>query len=277
MKPFVKGILFIMLITLFNFLFRKGLIASFIPFMLPLNLNFLFLFTLFAVFALLVTKWFAKSDEMRLSDLGISFSRRNHLEFFTGFLVGVLLWGIVSISQSLIAGFSWVLRPDLSMLSLIHGLCFIFIADFGTELYTRGYGLTKFEESFGAKFAIIMMVFFVSLKSFSFNLEGSLLFYTILIPALHTVFFSIIYYKTKRLGASLGLHTGANFVTISVFDLRIEEPHQVIPAGVFKSSADLESLSIHALQLPWVLMAIVLSVVVYIWWVKSKTPSPTVG
>ena len=114
-----------------------------------------------------------------------------------------------------------------------------------------------------------IMVFIVGLKSISFDLPGELLFYSILIPALHTVFFSIIYFKTKRLGGALGVHTGANLVTISIFDLRIEQPSQAIPSGIFQSDADLETLSLTALQLPYVLMAIAFSIAVYFWWIKK--------
>lgn len=270
MKPYVKAILFLVLLFVFDFLTRKGLLGFFLPFSLPNNLNILLLFTVFAVGAWFITKRFAKSDQLSLNDLGISWSRKNGSEFFWGFLIGFFLWGLVSLSQTVLAGFSWELRPGFNALTLIHGLLFIFIADLGTELYTRGYPLTKFKESWGAKVAMVVMVFFVSLKSISFDVEGIALFYTILIPALHTVFFSFIYFRTKRLGASLGIHTGANFVTISVFDLRIEDPTQAIPAGIFQAGADLENLSFHALQIPYVAMAAALSVASYLWWLKGE-------
>ena len=92
--------------------------------------------------------------------------------------------------------------------------------------------------------------------------------YAIVIPVLHVIFFSIIYFKTRRLGASLGIHTGANFITISIFDLRVEQTGQLIPAGVFQSDTSLENLSVHALQMPWVIMALMFSVIVYCWWKK---------
>ena len=270
MKPFIKAILFLVILTLFDFLLRKGLIASFVPVPLPHNLTFLLLFSAFAACAWLTTKWFARSGQITLNDLGVSLSKYNRLEFYYGLLIGVVLWAIVSLSQSVAAGFSWELRPDINFLNLIYGLVFIFIADLGTELFYRGYPLTKFRESFGAKIAIVIMVAFVGLKSFSFHIDGEILLYTMLIPALHTVFFSFIYFKTKRLGGALGVHTGANFVTISIFDLRVEQPGQAIPAGIFQSDVDLETLSLTALQLPWVIMAVVFSVATYFWW-KRRT------
>lgn len=276
MKPFIKAIFFLVILLILDFLFRKGIVTFFFPFKLPQNLTMLFLFTLFAVFSWFITKWFCKTDKVSLSDLGISFNTNNRFEFLYGFIIGVVLWGIVSIAQSSLAGFSWNLRPNFSFINLLYGLVFIFIADLGTELFTRGYPLTRFKDSFGAIGAMSIMVFFVGLKSFSFDLEGELLFYTILIPALHTVFFSIIYFKTKRLGGALGVHTGANLVTISIFDLRTEQPGQAIPSGLFQSDVDLETLSLTALQLPYVLMAIAFSIVVYIWWVKSKNTT-TIG
>ena len=119
------------------------------------------------------------------------------------------------------------------------GLYSFFIADLGTELYTRGYPLARFRDSFGANGAIAIMTLFVAVKSFSTSVDGELLLYTILIPALHTIFFSIIYFKTRRLGGAVGVHTGANFITISIFDLRTEQAGQTIPAGIFQPDVDL--------------------------------------
>lgn len=269
MKPFIKAILFLTLLTALDFLLRKGFVAFLIPFKLPQNFTILFLFTLFAALSWLVTKWFCKKDKITLHDLGISFNTRNRFEFLYGFLIGLGLWAVVSFIQSVSAGFSWVFRPDINLFNIFYGLLFIFIADLGTELYTRGYPLTRFKDSFGEPFAILIMVFFVGLKSISFELHGALLFYSILIPVLHTVFFSIIYFKTKRLGAALGIHTGANFITISIFDMRLEQPGQAIPSGIFQPNVDPETLSLTALQLPWVLMALLFSVAVYFWWAKK--------
>ena len=184
--------------------------------------------------------------------------------------IGIGLWGLVSIAQAYTAGFSWEVRPDFNVLNLLYGLVFIFVADLGTELYTRGYPLTRFKDSFGAMAAIAIMVLMVGLKSISFEMEGELLFYVILIPVVHTVFFSIIYFKTKRLGGALGVHTGANLVTNSIFDMRVTQPDQAIPSGIFQPNAELETLSLTAVQLPYVLMAILFSVVVYIWWRRKE-------
>lgn len=266
MKPYLKAVLFLVILTTLDFLFRKGFIAFIIPIGLPRNFTLLFLFSLFALFSWLVTKWFCASDKIKLQDLGISLDSKNRSEFIYGFFIGVILWAIVSITQSFTAGFSWEFRPNISMFNIIYGLLFVFIADLGTELYTRGYPLKKLKDNFGANLAIIFMVFFVGLKSYSFEAEGELLFYIIMIPALHTIFFSIIYFKTKRLGAALGVHTGANFITNSIFDLRTEQPNQAIPSGVFQSNVDLENVSLAALQLPYIFMALIFSVFVYFWW-----------
>jgi len=270
MKSFLKAILFLVILWIIDFFLRKGLVANFIPFQLPHNFTILFLFSLFAFSSWFITKWFCEKDKMTLNDLGISLDQKNQFEFIYGFLIGIVLWGIVSIIQSYTAGFSWELRANITLYNILFGLLFIFIADLGTELFTRGYPLKKLEDGFGGKAAIIIMVFFVGLKSHSFEAEGELLLYSILIPALHTIFFSVIYFKTRRLGAALGIHTGANFVTISIFDLRIEQPMQAIPSGIFQSSVDLETLSLTALQLPWVFMALLFSIVTYFWWIKYK-------
>lgn len=270
MKPFLKAIFFLAILTLLDFVFRKGLGAFFLPFKLPGNYTILFLFTLFAISGLLLTKWFCKTDKISLKDLGISLDSKNRLEFLYGFLVGVVLWAIVSMMQSYIAGFSWELRSNISLYNILYGLLFIFIADLGTELFTRGYPIQRLKDSFGANVSIIIMVFIVGLKSYSFEVEGELLFYSMLIPALHTIFFSILYFKTKRLGAALGVHTGANFITISIFDLRIEQAGQAIPSGIFQSNVGLETLSLSAIQLPWIFMALLFSLVVYFWWVQKN-------
>lgn len=269
MKSFFKAILFLLLLTALDFLLRKGLLAFYLPFRLPQNTNILLLFTLFALSAWQLTRWFGKSDKMTLRDLGITLSTQNRREFYYGFVIGVVLWAVVSLLQSFNAGFSWELRPDVSLYHVVYGLLFIFIADLGTELFTRGYPLRSFEKSVGSNSAILLMMVFVGFKSYSSQVAGKLLFYTILIPVLHTLFFSIIYFKTRRLGAALGIHTGANFVTISIFDLRPANESQSIPSGVFQSNVDLETLSLTALQLPWIFMAIVFSGIVFWWWKKG--------
>jgi membrane protease YdiL (CAAX protease family) len=266
MKPYVKAIIFLILLIILDFLFRKGFFAFIIPVPVLPNIIMFFLFLLFAICSWLVTRWFCRSDNIGLNDIGVSWSKANRFEFFIGFIVGAGLWALVSLVQAFTADFSWNLRADPTLFNLLYGLIFIFIADLGTELFYRGYPLTKFKDSFGYTMAIVIMVLFVGLKSFSFEVEGELLLYSMIIPALHTLFFSIIYFKTKRIGACLGIHTGANFITISVFDLRIEQPHQAIPAGIFEPSIDVNSLSLTALQLPWIIVATVLSAAVYYWW-----------
>jgi len=272
MKPLLKTALFLGILSLLDFLFRKGLLGFFIPFDLPLNANIMLLYSIFALLAWWLTKKFAASDHLKLNDFGINWKSKNRYDFLLGLLLGIFLWGIVSLLQSYIAGFSWQLRENISLLHVIYGLVFIFIADLGTELFTRGYPLKTLEQNYGSEHAISLMVAFVSLKSFSFQAQGELLLYTILIPALHTVFFSILYFKTGRLGAALGLHTGTNFVTISIFDLRTPQIKQAIPSGIFQSDTALDQLSLTALQLPWVVMAFLFSLVLYFWWQKPKSP-----
>ncbi len=247
------------------------MVGFLIPNIVSQNVLMLILFALFATLSWFTTKWFCKKEKKGLSDLGISFNNKNRFEFLYGLLIGIGLWAIVSIAQSFTAGFSWRLRPDFNMFNLLYGLFFIFIADLGTELYTRGYPLMRLKDSFGSMWAMVIMVFFVGLKSFSFEVEGEFLLYTIMIPALHTVFFSLIYFKTKRIGAALGVHTGANLVTISIFDMRITQEGQTIPSGIFEPDVALEMLSLTAVQLPYILMAILFSIAAYFWW-RRKQP-----
>ncbi len=267
MKPYVKAFLFLAVVTVFEYAFRKGIVP--IPIPLPPGYAPLLLFTLFALFAWLATKWFSRSDELKPRDFGISFSKGNQRDFFIGLIVGIGIWAVVSLIQSTSAGFDWVLRTDISMYNILFGLVFIFIADLGTEIYTRGYPLTKLSESFGPIIAIAIMALFTAIRSYSFGLDSEILMYVILIPAIHVVFFSFIYFKTKRLGGALGVHTGANFVTNSIFDLRETHEGQVIPSGIFEANMPLENLSLTALQLPYVIVGVLFSAVCYLWWKKD--------
>ena len=268
MKHWLKPISFLAIMLVLDILFRMGIIAFLIPIPLTPSFSAFILFALFAVLGLFITNWFAKKDRMHLSDVGITLDSKNRRDVFFGFLIGVVLWTVVSLAQSWTAGFSWNLQSEISILNLVHGLIFIFVADLGTEIFTRGYPLTRLRNQSGSFVAITFMVFFVGLKSYSPNVNGELLFYTMLIPALHTIFFSIIFFKTKRLGGALGVHTGANFATISLFDLRPEQSTMLIPSGLFRADVDFETISINALQLPYVVMAVIFSVAVYLWWRK---------
>ncbi len=62
------------------------------------------------------------------------------------------------------AGFSWILKPNIRFFNIFYGLVFIFMADLGTELFTRGYPLTKLKDQFGGITAITIMVFFVGVN-----------------------------------------------------------------------------------------------------------------
>ena len=270
MKAFVKAIAFLLLLTFLDFFLRQGLILQLFPLPLPKNPTIFLLYSLFAGAAWFYSRRFCKREGSEFKDLGIAFDASNRTDFYIGLLVGIVLWALVSIIQAFTAGFTWELRPEISLFNILYGLLFIFVADLGTELYTRGYPLTRCKDSFGATKAILIMTIFVGLKSYRPSLESELLVYSILIPALHTIFFSIIYFKTKRLGAGVGVHTGANFVTISIFDLRSEQAGQPIPSGIFQPNTELEALSINALQLPWVIVAGAFSIAVYFWWAKEK-------
>ena len=42
-----------------------------------------------------------------------------------------------------------------------------------------------------------------------------------------------------------------------------------IPSGIFQANKSLESLSMSALQLPWVIMALIFCIIVFFWWRKN--------
>jgi|GEM_PF-2576211 len=270
---FKNAIVFLLLASGLDFLFRKGFLAYLIPSPLPKDLTVMVFFALFAAAVWWLSRGFAKRDQMQVQDLGIDFKKQNRRDFFLAFVLGIMLWALVALSQAYFAGFTWTLREGFQITSLVHGLLFIFIADLGTELYMRPYPLSQLENGWGGKIAIGILLLFELIKSLAYNVGEELFLYAVIIPVLHVGFFSIIYLKTKRIGAPLGLHTGANLVTISIFDLREEQAGQAIPAGMFRTQADLETLSVEALQLPWVIMASLLLGLSYIWWRRSlNTP-----
>ncbi len=266
----LRAVFFLIILLVLDIALRKGLIIHFLPLPLPQQFIGLISYLAFALLALYLTQKFGQKDGMSLKNLGVSVSNQNRKDFGWGMIWGIGLWGTLSVIQGFTAGFSWIIRPDFSVLGVLYGLVFIFIADLGTELYYRGYPLTKLKDGYGHKVAIVIMVLFVGLVSYSPRVEGELLLYVMLIPALHTLFFSIIYFKTGRLGAALGVHTGANFVTLSIFDLRPAQVGQSIPSGIFQPNVDINTLSLTALQLPWVILAIIFSAVVYFWWKGAR-------
>lgn len=271
MKQVYKTILFLVLLWICDVLLRAGLIAHLLPFLpIPPQIGGLLYYCLFVAIALWLTVLFGRWDHVRFSGLGISLGRSNRLDFFVGLLIGVIFWGMISYCQSLFGNFTWALKDDILISSLLYGLFFIFIADLGTELFTRAYPLTRLRDVFGPTLAIVFMSIFVGVKSYSGQVSGELLMYSILIPVLHTVFFSIIYLRTQRLGGALGVHTGANFVTISIFDLDGEQPGELIPHGFLQADVDMSLLSIHDLQMPYVVGAILFSILVFYLWPKDR-------
>lgn len=270
MKPYLNALAFLLLAWILEFLFRMGLLLHIFPLELSGEIGGFSMFACFTVLLLLLTHFMAKKDASSLSQLGINFKRRNRLDFLWGCIAGIVLWAVVSQVQAYSAGFTWEIRPSFQPVNLLLGFFFIFIADLGTELFYRGYPLTELDKSWGAPISIGVMVAFVGLKSFSPNLELDLQLYTMIIPALHTIFFSIIYLKTKRIGGALGLHTGANFVTISLFDLRHDNDAQFIPSGWLQPDTTLDDLSLNALQWPWIAMPILLSIFLLFFFSNKK-------
>lgn len=264
-----KAILFLFLLWLFDVLFRAGLIGHLFSIPIQGKMGGLIMYTLFAGMAWGATRLFCRWDQIRFADLGISLGRNNRREFWFGLLVGIIFWAIISYFQGLISGFSWTIQEDILIPNLLFGLLFIFVADLGTELFMRGYPMIRFREAYGPPVAIFLLSLFVGLKSLSPNLSGELLGYAILIPVLHNVFFSIIYLRTKRLGGSLGVHIGANFVSICIFDLDGEQAGELIPHGFIQPDRAIEELSMHTLQLPYVIGAVIFSVLVFYFWPTS--------
>lgn len=267
-----KAILFLLLLWLFDVLFRAGFIGFLLPIPIQGKIGGLMMYSLFVGVAWGATRFFCRWDQVPFATLGISLGRDNQREFWVGLLVGITFWAIISYIQSWTSGFSWTIQEDVLISNLGFGLLFIFVADLGTELFTRGYPLMRLTKAYGPTSAILLLSLFVGLKSFSPNLTGELLFYTILIPVLHTVFFSIIYLKTGRLGGALGVHTGANFVSICIFDLDGEQAGELIPHGFIQPETAIEELSMNALQIPYVVGAVLFSALVYFWWPGSLLP-----
>lgn len=143
MKPFLKAFFFLLVVWIFDLLLRMGLILHFIPFQLPSNFTLLVLFLLFVLVSYFITRWFCKKDHIKTKDLGTNYDLKNRLDFLYGFIIGFVLWAVVSLLQLWMAGFSWELRTNISFYHIIYGLIFIFIADLGTELFTRESSFSK--------------------------------------------------------------------------------------------------------------------------------------
>lgn len=264
-SPFIKALSFLAILTILDFLFRKGIFFQIIPVPLPQYIVGLVIYGLFALLALFITSKFCQLDSLSLKNIGISLDKSNKREFAYGLLIGTIVWSVVSVSAAFFSGFWWELHLNNVILNITMGLLFVFLADLGTELYVRGYGLTQLKNRFGIVIAIILISLFVGFSSFSANSPTDLMIYAMIIPALHAVFFSIIYFKTGRLGGALGLHTGGNFATISLFDFSGDQSGSLILPGLFHPDSSLEGLSIHAIQLPFIIAALILIAVVYFW------------
>ena len=124
-----------------DILLRQGYAAFLIPVKLPQQVFTFGCYALFALLALFITFLFSRMDKTSLPELGIVTDKKNRIDFFYGFLIGVFLWTLVSLFQSLWAGFDWQLVTEIDFTALLYILVFIFIADLGTELFTRGYPL----------------------------------------------------------------------------------------------------------------------------------------
>ena len=159
MKSYLKASFFLVIVYILDLILRKGMIPIPLPF--PSHLSYLILYALFAILVWFITKRFARSDGQSLSDLGVDFRWKNRRDFLWGLAIGIIFWGAISLIQAWIADTKWIVRPGVSLFSVIYGFVFIFLADLGTELYFRAYPLTKFKENYGSGLAILIMTIFV--------------------------------------------------------------------------------------------------------------------
>ncbi len=259
------AIVFLLLMAGLSWLMRTGGVLMFLP-ALPQPYTLYALYGLFAVAALLITAWFCKRDGLSLRQLGIGVDRNNRRDFVWGLLIAIALWGAMALVMTVTAGIRWQWHPEFLFPNLIIGLVFIFVADLGTEVAYRGYGLTRLSQGIGPWPAILCIAVFVGLQAYSPGRQESMQVYAMLIPALHAVFFALLYLYTGRLGASVGLHTGGNLASISLFDFDGNVPGQLIPAGVFQPGETVMTNSAHAIQLPFVITALLIILALVLLW-----------
>lgn len=260
----IKAFSFLAILSVLDMTLRDGVLERLFGDVSSTFLLAFVFYSLFAALALTITVWFCRWDGIRLKTLGIGLDRTNRRDFLCGLVLGVIVWSLVSFTVSASAGFSWEFQLGNALINMWIGLIFIFIADLGTELYVRGYGLTGLKTVFGPYVAIAAISTLVGLRSYSPSVPSETLFYVVLIPTLHAILFSIVYFKTGRLGASVGIHTGGNFATISLFDFGRK-------GGLLHPDIDIQALSIHSIQLPFVAAALLLIVFVCVWTPAAAT------
>lgn len=161
-------------------------------------------------------------DRRRLSSVGFPYHGKIWKEILLGFLIGVLMIGIVGGTELAVGALKLNLRSNFSVPLFLRnfGLSFLFFGYFaiGEELLFRGYPFQAFIEGMGSVGAIVLMsVVFGLLHLMNPSASAVSTINTVLAG----VWLSIAYLKTRTLYFPFGMHFSWNFVQSFIFSLPV--------------------------------------------------------
>lgn len=203
-KYILKAILFCIVFTGFLFLF------SFAKNFLPGNYERLAHGIIGILAALLTTALFLKFDRKQFSAIGLTFENKTLVKFFAGFIVGIIIMGL------LVTGVLYSSNVSVKLNSEGRALYFFLVTlpliplAFMEELGFRAYPLRLLQDTIGIRLCIIITSILFALYHIANGWTIASSFYG---PAVWGLLFGLAAVYSKGIAMPTGIHYAANLTT----------------------------------------------------------------
>ena len=203
-KYIFKSILFCVVFTglLVVFSFAKGF--------LPNNTERLAHGIIGTFAAFLTTVLFLKFDRKRFPDIGLTFTRKTSVNFFTGVIVGIVIMGLMATSVIYFSNIGIEVNPGSNALHFLVVTLPLIPLAFMEELAFRGYPLEILKDKVGVRLSIIITSILFALYHIAngWTIAGSFMG-----PAVWGLVFGLAAIYSKGIAMPTGIHYAANLTT----------------------------------------------------------------
>ena len=160
--------------------------------------------------AFLATIIFLRVDKKKFSDIGLTFDRSTVAKFIAGFLVGVVIMGLLAMSSLYMSGLKVELKPAGGLMHFLMATMPLIPLAFMEELAFRAYPL----ETIKSKLGIWPSILITSILFALYHLvNGWTIERSFLGPAIWGLIFGLAAIYSKGIAMPTGIHYAANLTT----------------------------------------------------------------
>jgi membrane protease YdiL (CAAX protease family) len=152
----------------------------------------------------LFTKW----EKVTLPEVGIAFQRQSTLRFLSGFGVGIVMVAVQAIITAGFAEVSFVLSPDVSIITIAPSLILYLLVALREELVFRSYSIRSLANSISPIVALITITIIFILEHVMAGVSWKM---SVIGSGFGGILFGVAALKTKGIALPLGIHSAWNF------------------------------------------------------------------